>query len=282
MSQTHVLPPPPVLLPRRLVRELALGFGYWLAFMLVLEPSEVGHRLLTGGHVAWDQEAMRLVGGAALGALATPPILALMRRFPIGGARPWRNAALHLAAATAMSALLIAASCVIVAAFTDIDPRPLAVALPEELVGSLLLLTANIGAFIGLAHAARFAGRDAREAAAPQRNLIARLPVRTRSGVVMVEMSAVDWIETQGNYLALHVGAQAHLVRETAARFEARLDPERFMRIHRRAIAAVDRIRELRPLPGGDALARLDSGVEVRVSRSYRERLQARLRGKRV
>jgi two-component system LytT family response regulator len=282
MSQSHALSPPPALLPRRLVREFALGFCYWLAFMLVLEPSEIGHRLLIGAQVAWDQEAMRLAGGAALGALATPPILALVRRFPIGGARPWRNATLHLVAATAMSALLIAVSCVIVTAFTEIDRRPLAVALPEELVGSLLLLTANIGAFVGLAHAAGLARRDPRPVAPPQRSPIARLPVRTRTGVVMVEMSAVDWIETQGNYLALHVGAQAHLVRETAARFEARLDPERFVRIHRRAIAAVDRIRELRPLPGGDALARLDSGVEVRVSRSHRERLQARLRGERI
>jgi DNA-binding LytR/AlgR family response regulator len=95
-------------------------------------------------------------------------------------------------------------------------------------------------------------------------------------------MAAVDWIETQGNYLALHSGAQTHLIRETSARFEAKLDADRFLRIHRRAIAAVDRIRELRRLPGGDALARLDSGAELRVSRSYRERLQARLRGERA
>jgi DNA-binding LytR/AlgR family response regulator len=280
MSQSHALPPEPApLLSRRLVRELALGCGYWLAFMLVLEPSDVGHALLTGGKVAWDQEAMRLAGGAMLGALATPPILALVRRFPIAGERIWRNAALHIAAATVLAALIIAASCVLVAVFMDIDHRPLLVALPEELVGSLLLLTANIAAFVGLAHAARFTRREARPVAAPPRGQVARLPVRTRAGLVMVELCAVDWIETQGNYLALHVGAQAHLVRETAARFEARLDPERFVRVHRRAIAAVDRIRELRLLPGGDAIARLDTGAEVRVSRSYRERLQARLRG---
>jgi two-component system LytT family response regulator len=70
-------------------------------------------------------------------------------------------------------------------------------------------------------------------------------------------------------------------VRETARRFEARLGPGRFVRIHRGAFVAVERIRELRPLPAGDAVLRLDTGAELRVSRSYRERLRARLRGPR-
>jgi hypothetical protein len=279
MSHAQLFPRPPApLFPVRLGRDLGLGFTYWLAFMLVLEPGEIGHALLTGAPVAWDQEAMRLAGGAMLGALSTPPTLAMVRRFPIAGSKPWRNAALHLLAAGAMSAIIIAASCVLVAWFLDIDRRPLAVALPEELAGAFLLLMFSIAAFVGVAHAVRFSRRDPPRAAPPQSPVV-RLPVRTRAGWLMVEMAGVDWIETQGNYLALHVGAQAHLIRETSARFEARLDVERFIRVHRRAIAAVDRIREVRALAGGDAIARLDSGAELRVSRSYRERLQARLRG---
>jgi hypothetical protein len=262
----------------RLAQDLALGFAYWLAFMLVLEPGDIGHTLLAGGQVAWDQEAMRLAGGAMLGALSTPPILALVRRFPIVGPRPWRNAALHLVAAAATSALIIAVSCVLAAWFLDIDRRPLGVALPEVMTSSLLLLTFNIAVLVGIAHAVQFSRRPA-PAAAPPAGAVERLPVKTRAGWLMVEMAAVDWIETQGNYLALHVGAQVHLIRETSARLEARLDPARFVRVHRRAIAAVDRVRELRPLPGGDATLRLDTGAELRVSRSYRERLQTRLRG---
>jgi two-component system LytT family response regulator len=284
MSHAQVLPgplAPPF--PGRVAQDLALGFAYWLAFMLVLEPGDVGHTLLAGGQVAWDQETMRIAGGAMLGALSTPPILALVRRFPIVGPNLWRNAALHFVAAAAMSAILIATSCVLVACFLDIDRRPLAVALPEELVASLLLLTFNIAVLVGISHAVWFARRDPPAAVVPApQPAVARLPVRTRAGWLMVEMAAVDWIETQGNYLALHVGARAHLIRETSARLEARLDPNCFVRIHRRAIVAVGRIREIRPLAGGDAIARLDSGAELRVSRSFRERVQARLRGERV
>ncbi len=262
--------------PGRIAQDLALGFAYWLAFMLVLEPGDIGHTLLAGGPVAWDQETMRIAGGATLGAFSTPPILTLARRFPIFGPKLWRNAALHLVATTAMAAAIIAASCVLVAWFLDIDRRPLAVALPEELVASLLLLMFNIAGLIGITHALRLFSREPNATAPPQP--VTRLPVKTRAGWVLVEMAAVDWIETQGNYLALHVGAQVHLIRETSARFEAKLDPTRFVRVHRRAIAAVDRVRTVRPIGGGDAIARLDSGAELRVSRSYRERLLARLR----
>ena len=141
-------------------------------------------------------------------------------------------------------------------------------------------LTFSIAAFVGVAHAVISSRRAARPAAPDQTVApLERTAVRTRAGWLMVEMAAVDWIETQGNYLALHVGAQTHLIRETARRFEPRLDPGRFIRIHRRSIVAVDRIRELRPLDAGDAIVRLDTDAELRVSRGYRERLQARLRG---
>jgi len=43
----------------------------------------------------------------------------------------------------------------------------------------------------------------------------------------------VDWVEAAGNYCRLHVGKQAHLLRETMAALEGRLDPKQFVRIHR-------------------------------------------------
>jgi DNA-binding LytR/AlgR family response regulator len=88
--------------------------------------------------------------------------------------------------------------------------------------------------------------------------------------VAPVPIETVDWIETQGNYLALHVGAATHLIRETSVAFEAKLDPARFVRIHRRTIVAVDRVRELSPLLNGDAVVRLTDGRELKVSRGYR------------
>ena len=93
----------------------------------------------------------------------------------------------------------------------------------------------------------------------------------------MVEVASLDWIETQGNYQALHVGDTAYLLRETSASFAARLDPSRFVRIHRRFIVAADRIRDIEPLSNGDAIVRLTSGVELRQSRAHRRALREQL-----
>ncbi len=87
----------------------------------------------------------------------------------------------------------------------------------------------------------------------------------------MLELANVDWIETQGNYLALHAGPAVHLIRETSVRFEARLDPRRFVRIHRRTIVALDRIRDVAALSNGDASLRLNDGTELRMSRGFRD-----------
>ena len=91
-------------------------------------------------------------------------------------------------------------------------------------------------------------------------------------------MKDVDWIETQGNYLALHVGPAVHLLRESLARLETQLDPVSFARIHRRVIVAKDRIREVKSAGAGDALLRLTDGTELRLSRLYRDRLASLIR----
>ena len=102
------------------------------------------------------------------------------------------------------------------------------------------------------------------------------MAVKTRGRLGYVEVDSIEWIESQGNYLALHVGSRAHLIRETLANFERRLDPNKFVRVHRRTIVAVDRIREIRPLANGDSELILHDGRELRASRSYREALRKR------
>src|SRR5262249_56898305 len=62
----------------------------------------------------------------------------------------------------------------------------------------------------------------------------------------------VDWIEGSGNYAKLHVGKATHLVRSTLAALDQELDPGKFARVHRSAIVALDRVRELRSLGGGE------------------------------
>jgi two-component system LytT family response regulator len=104
-----------------------------------------------------------------------------------------------------------------------------------------------------------------------------RVAVRVDGVLKIVRVADVDWWETDGNYVRLHVGGASHLIRSTAASIEPQLDPRAFIRIHRRYIVNVERIVEVQPWFAGDAVAVLRNGAKLRVSRTYRERLHARL-----
>lgn len=109
---------------------------------------------------------------------------------------------------------------------------------------------------------------------------VERFTVRTGSRVTFVLADEIDWIEAVGDYAALHVGNKSPLLRETLNALEARLDPEKFVRIHRSAIIQVSRICELRTLPNRELRLKLTSGADLKVSRTYRDRLDQWLSGK--
>lgn len=106
-----------------------------------------------------------------------------------------------------------------------------------------------------------------------------RIAVRRDQRTYFVRLADVQWIESSGNYVILHAGQERHEVRETLAALEARLDPRRFTRIHRRLIVALDAIRELQPWFGGDQVMILHDGAKLRVSRTHRTSLDRALRG---
>lgn len=112
---------------------------------------------------------------------------------------------------------------------------------------------------------------------APARQALDRVAVRTDGVLKVVRTADVDWLETDGNYIRLHVGSTSHLLRMTAAAIEPQLDSRAFIRVHRRYIVNVDRIVEVQPWFAGDAILILRNGTRLRVSRTYRERLHARL-----
>lgn len=100
-----------------------------------------------------------------------------------------------------------------------------------------------------------------------------RLIVKTGGQLVFLKTEEVDWIQAEGNYVRLHVGAASHLVRETIQGLEASLDPARFMRIHRSTIVNLDRVREIQPLVHGEYRVVLTDGTKLTLSRGYRDRL---------
>ena len=111
----------------------------------------------------------------------------------------------------------------------------------------------------------------------PAKQTLDRVAVRTDGVLRVIRTADVDWLETDGNYIRLHVGGSSHLLRMTAAAIEPQLDPRAFIRVHRRYIVNVDRIVEVQPWFAGDAVLVLRNGAKLRVSRTYRERLHARL-----
>ncbi len=115
-------------------------------------------------------------------------------------------------------------------------------------------------------------------AAPPGRPYVSRLVVRNRGQVLFLDVSDVEWIEAAGVYATIHEGGREHLVRESLAAIEARLDPARFARIHRSAIVALDRVSELRLDERGRCRVVLRDGTHLPLSRQRREALEARLR----
>jgi two-component system, LytTR family, response regulator len=105
-----------------------------------------------------------------------------------------------------------------------------------------------------------------------------RLVVKSGGRLFFLRADEIDWIEAAGNYVRLHVGTQSHLLRETMTAIEARLDPERFFRIHRCRIVNVERIQEMQPWLNGEYSVVLRTGVRLTLSRGYREKLQEKLK----
>jgi two-component system LytT family response regulator len=103
---------------------------------------------------------------------------------------------------------------------------------------------------------------------------VERLVVHATSGEFVIPVAEIDWIAADDYYARLHVGTKSHLLRESLASLETRLDTRRFVRVHRSAIVQVDRIRELH----GDEVV-LRDGVRVPVSRRRRCLIDGLLRG---
>ena len=102
------------------------------------------------------------------------------------------------------------------------------------------------------------------------------VPVSGR--VTLLKVDEIDFIEADGNYAKLHVGRKEHLLREKMHDLEGRLDPAKFVRIHRSVIVNLDRIKEMHPHFNGDYIVVLEDGQKLRLSRSRRENLQAKLK----
>ena len=114
-------------------------------------------------------------------------------------------------------------------------------------------------------------GRETESAPKTTSPYFERVAVKTDGATRILQIADVDWFETDGNYVRVHVGKSTYLIRSTANRLQEELDPRRFARIHRRFLVNVDRVVGLEPWFGGDAIVLLRDGSKLRLSRNYRE-----------
>jgi two-component system, LytTR family, response regulator len=104
-----------------------------------------------------------------------------------------------------------------------------------------------------------------------------RLMIKSDGRLHFVRMTEIDWCEAAGNYVRLHVGPVQYLVRDTMNHLESELDPQHFVRIHRSTIVNVDRILEMQSSLNGEYMVLLKTGVQLTLSRGYRDTIHTRL-----
>lgn len=89
-----------------------------------------------------------------------------------------------------------------------------------------------------------------------------------------VNVNDIDWIESSRNNVLIHVAKQKHVCHETTTHIEAKLDPRKFLRIHRSAIVNIEKIKEMHPWFNGDYTVTLRDGTRLTMSSTYREKLK--------
>lgn len=95
--------------------------------------------------------------------------------------------------------------------------------------------------------------------------------VKDRGQIFRVEVDSIEHIEAAGDYMCIYTGDNSLILRETMKDLERRLDPRKFQRVHRSTIVNLDQVRQVKPHTNGECFLVLDSGTEVKVSRSYRD-----------
>jgi two-component system LytT family response regulator len=106
---------------------------------------------------------------------------------------------------------------------------------------------------------------------------VERIMARSGEDTAVVRVEDIDWIEARNYCAKLHVGPREYLVRETMTRLAGRLDPTRFVRIHRSTIINLDRLESLQPYFHGGYIVRLRDGTRLQMSRSRKATLEQAL-----
>ena len=272
--------------------------GYWevagVALLLLIGfAANVGIVLIEHGRAetgmrVWEAVALEGSSHIAL-ALLLPLLLWFDRRFPFTTAT-WRRSALahavftvpwSLAHVTLMYWMRVAVFPLLGGAYAWDD-------WPAEFAYEFLKDFRTYFFLLAVVYLYRFVLRRLQgeagylsegEASADAANVVDRFLIKKLGSEFLVRVEEIDWIESSGNYVNLHVGKRVYPLRETMIGITERLQPQGFRRVHRSAIVNLDRVAEITPFDSGDGEARLESEVVVPISRRYRKELKEALGG---
>lgn len=101
-----------------------------------------------------------------------------------------------------------------------------------------------------------------------------KLTIKDGNRLLRIDVDSIRWIDAAGDYMCIHASHETHVLRGTMQQLERRLNPQKFARIHRSTIVNLDRVKEMRPHVNGEYFLMLDSGHELKLSRSYRDKIK--------
>ncbi len=100
------------------------------------------------------------------------------------------------------------------------------------------------------------------------------LPIRNGRETVRVPVQSIEWVDAAGDYLCIHADGHTHILRATMREMENLLDPRLFQRVHRSTIVNLTRVKSLRAHMNGEYFLRLEGGQELKLSRTYRDKVE--------
>ena len=239
-----------------------------------------------GGHSAWWEPVTWEFSSTVVLLALIPPLVAFERRFPFHfdtwrRALPWHVLGVLVFSAVHVVGMVALRHLVYVAAGSAYDfgnwPRQMFYELMKDwrtYYIFLLLLYFYRLLLLRLQGEARLltapdSGSPVEAIERPERFLVRKLGTE-----FLVAARDIEWLEASENYVNLHVRGRVYPLRSTMTAIQERLDPQRFVRVHRSHIVNVDFLEQIEPLDTGDARLRLKDGSVVPCSRRYREGLR--------
>ena len=260
----------------------------WLGAALLSTTQVYWRHSLSGGSPRWSETLTANLVAWLPWLVLVPLALSIERRFPLTGTLPiaWRARVLHALLAGLVATVFVAYLTAFRVGYLgdvgfDGSSDTLLATYKEEAAAHFLAAALLYAAIVSTSTIVRVfreraQGPPAEVPPSPDRPR-GLLVNRSVGRVELIEPETIDWVETAGSYVTLHLSERSILLRRTLASLEAELEERRFLRIHRFTLVNLRRIEQLQPASHGEAWVVLAGGKRLKVSRTYRRQLRDRL-----